>query len=294
MTPLADHSVHDRMVAMYLSLRRDRRLPCPVRAKPDSRGGCRSASDNRSKPQGIHDRDRPRAHSENVTQNAAHTGRRALKRLDKRRMVMRLDLEGARPPVPNIDDPGVLSRPLQHALAPRRQPLQMHARRLVGAVLTPHHAEDAQFGEGWFPATEKLFDLLVFVRRKSVLPDGFQRESRSQKSGHWRNYYCRISPRGGGNKSVCSGGRIRPPAGACTRHPKDGVRLLSPDSKPDPGSKINRQGRISDHFVVAPIQRIFDVDVRGHMRIHFVPTAEICANVSGSMINAEPEEITVG
>ena len=207
---------------------------------------------------------------------------------------MRLDLEGARPPVPNIDDPGVLSRPLQHALAPRRQPLQMHARRLVGAVLTPHHAEDAQFGEGWFPTTEKLFDLLVFVRRKSVLPDGFQRESRSQKSGHWRNYYCRISPRGGGNKSVCSGGRIRPPAGACTRHPKDGVRLLSPDSKPDPGSKINRQGRISDHFVVAPIQRIFDVDVRGHMRIHFVPTAEICANVSGSMINAEPEEITVG
>ena len=99
---------------------------------------------DRPEAQRIHHRDRPRAHGENVAQNSADAGGRALKRLDKRRMIVRLDLERAGPAVADVDDAGVLARPLHHQLAARGQPLQMHARRFVGAVLAPHHAEDAQ------------------------------------------------------------------------------------------------------------------------------------------------------
>ena len=102
---------------------------------------------DRPEAQRIHHRDRPRAHGENVAQNSADAGGRALKRFDERRMIVRLDLEGAGPAVANVDDAGVLARPLQHELAARGQALQVHARRLVGAVLAPHHAEDAEFGE---------------------------------------------------------------------------------------------------------------------------------------------------
>src|SRR5215469_11825011 len=83
-------------------------------------------------------------------------------------MVMRLDLKGTRPAIPNIDDARVLSRSLNDAAAACGQALEMNARRLVGAVLAPHHAEDSEFGERWL-AAKKLQDLLVFVWRDSVI-----------------------------------------------------------------------------------------------------------------------------
>ena len=87
-------------------------------------------------------------------------------------MIVRLDLEGAGPAVADVDDAGVLARPLHHAAAVRRQALQVHARRFVGAVLAPHHAEDAQLGEGRL-AAQRLQDALVFFRREAVFPDEF-------------------------------------------------------------------------------------------------------------------------
>src|SRR5882672_8344417 len=123
-------------------LRSDSRPRLPRRAQ--------LGSTYRPEPQRVHHRHRPRAHRENIAQNAAHSRSRALKRLNKGRMIMRLDLERAAPTVPDIDDAGILSRPLEHQLAARRQPLQMDARRLVRAVLTPHHAENAQFCPRWF------------------------------------------------------------------------------------------------------------------------------------------------
>src|SRR5205823_10350021 len=87
---------------------------------------------------------------------------------------------------------GILTRPLHHALATRRQTLQMHARRFVRAVLTPHHAEDAKFGERGFAAAEKLLDLLVFIGREAVLPEDFRRKGRDQGSSHGKRFYCRI------------------------------------------------------------------------------------------------------
>ena len=71
----------------------------------------------RPEAQRIHDGDRPRAHREDVAQNAADAGGRALKRLDKARMVVRFDLERDRVALADIDDARVLSRPLQHQLA---------------------------------------------------------------------------------------------------------------------------------------------------------------------------------
>src|ERR1700722_13514897 len=107
-------------------------------------------------------------------------------------MIVRLDLESAGPAVANVDDAGVLSWPLQHDLAARGQALQMDARRLVGAVLAPHHAEDPQFGQRWLAPAEKLLDLLVLVRGEAVLPEGLRRKGRGQGSGHGKSFYCRI------------------------------------------------------------------------------------------------------
>src|SRR5882724_12289486 len=47
----------------------------------------------------------------------------------------------------------------------------MHARRLVRAVLAPHHAEDTELGESGLASAQKLLDLVEFVGREAVLPD---------------------------------------------------------------------------------------------------------------------------
>src|ERR1700730_4802967 len=66
----------------------------------------------------------PRAHGEDVAQNSAHAGGGALKRFDEARMIVRLDFESAGPSVADVDDAGILARPLQHPLAARGQALQ--------------------------------------------------------------------------------------------------------------------------------------------------------------------------
>ena len=98
--------------------------------------------------QRVQQRDRPRAHREDVADDAADAGRGALVRLDERRMVVRFDLEDRGQPVADVDRAGVLARPLQDARALGRQLLQVDARALVAAVLGPHHREDAELGEG--------------------------------------------------------------------------------------------------------------------------------------------------
>ena len=69
---------------------------------------------DRAKAQRIHHRDRPRAHGEDIAQNSADAGGRSLEGLNERRMIVRLDLEGAGPAVADINDAGVFARPLQH------------------------------------------------------------------------------------------------------------------------------------------------------------------------------------
>jgi hypothetical protein len=59
-------------------------------------------------------------------------------------MVVRLDLEGDRLAVPEIDHAGVLTGPLQDAFALRGKPLQQEGRMLVAAMLGPEEREDGK------------------------------------------------------------------------------------------------------------------------------------------------------
>ena len=65
----------------------------------------------------VHHRDRPGPHREDVADDAADAGRRALVRLDRGRMVVALDAHRDRHAFADVDDPGALARPDQH---PRR------------------------------------------------------------------------------------------------------------------------------------------------------------------------------
>ena len=121
----------------------------------------------RSESQRVEERDRTRTHREDVADDAADAGRRALIRLDERRVIVRLDLEDRGETVADIDCAGILSRPLQHARAGGRQRFQMHARALVAAVLRPHHRKDAELGERRLAAHD-VEDPLVFLTGEPV------------------------------------------------------------------------------------------------------------------------------
>src|SRR5512143_2970830 len=95
----------------------------------------------------VHHRDRSCTHGEDVTHNAADAGGGALIGLDEARVVVTLHLENAGIAVVDVDDAGVLAWPLQHPRRLGRKLAQMDARRLVGAMLAPHHAEDAELDE---------------------------------------------------------------------------------------------------------------------------------------------------
>ena len=81
--------------------------------------------------QRVHQRDRSRAHREDVANDAAHTGRGALVRLDERWMVMGLDLEDGCETVADVDGARVLARSLQHARPLSRQLLRRCMRELL-------------------------------------------------------------------------------------------------------------------------------------------------------------------
>src|SRR5271157_1303680 len=61
---------------------------------------------DRPEAERVHDSQRPRAHGEDVAQDAAHACGRALKRLDVAGVVVALDLEGAGPAFAYVDDAG--------------------------------------------------------------------------------------------------------------------------------------------------------------------------------------------
>ena len=77
-----------------------------------------------AEPQRVHDRDRAGAHRHDVADDAADAGGRTLVGLDVGRVVVRLDLEGHRPAVADVDDAGVLADADEQLLA-----------HLVGGVL---------------------------------------------------------------------------------------------------------------------------------------------------------------
>ena len=141
------HRVHEAVPTVGLvedRLAADVRHPDAVPVVPDPRDGPTEAQAVAAEAQAVEQRDRPRAHRDDVSQDPADAGRRALKRLDGRGMVVRLDLERDRLAVAEVDHARVLTRPLQDARAGRGQPLQEQRRVLVAAVLRPEQREDRE------------------------------------------------------------------------------------------------------------------------------------------------------
>ena len=114
--------------------------------------------------QPVEQRDRPRAHRDDVAQDPSHSRRRALERLDGGRVVVALHLEGDREPVAEVEDARVLARPLEHALALARQPLQEQRGVLVAAVLRPEQREDGELEVVRVPSEQRLDAIVLLVR----------------------------------------------------------------------------------------------------------------------------------
>ena len=95
----------------------------------------------------VEDRDRARAHREDVAQDAAHAGGGALVRLHRGGVVVALDLERHGQPVADPDHAGVVAGAGHHAVADRvGRVFEERLGALVRAVLAPHHAEHGQLG----------------------------------------------------------------------------------------------------------------------------------------------------
>ena len=134
----------------------------------------------RAEAEAVQQRDRTRAHRDDVPQDSADARGRSLERLDGRRVVVRLHLEGDRDAAAEVDHPGVLARPLQHALAARGQPLQQPRRMLVPAVLRPEEREDREL-EVVRRASKQLLDTVELpVREAEAAVEWFR--DRAQES----------------------------------------------------------------------------------------------------------------
>jgi hypothetical protein len=80
-------------------------------------------------------------------------------------VVVALDLERDREPVADVDDAGVLARPLQDRLARRGQPLEQRRRMLVAAVLAPQEREDRELEMVRLPLEEVADPVELAVRQ---------------------------------------------------------------------------------------------------------------------------------
>ena len=96
----------------------------PVAVGADPADGTREVVVRGAEAESVEERDRPGAHRDDVAEDPADAGRRALERLDRGRVVVALGFERDREPVPEVEHAGVLARPLQHPRAATRQPLQ--------------------------------------------------------------------------------------------------------------------------------------------------------------------------
>ena len=104
------------------------------------------SSVERAEQQRVEQRDRARAHRDDVAHDAADAGRRALVGLDRARVRVRLDLEHGGDAVADVDGAGVLPGADEHGRALGRQRAQVDLRGLVRAVLRPHRRVHRELG----------------------------------------------------------------------------------------------------------------------------------------------------
>jgi hypothetical protein len=96
-------------------------------------------------------------------------------------VVVALGLERDGEPVAEVEDAGVLPRPLQYAWATARQPLQEQRRVLVAAVLRPEQREDGQL-EMVRLTLEQLLDARVLPVREAELAVEWLFRDRAQET----------------------------------------------------------------------------------------------------------------
>ena len=163
------HRVHERVRGVRLvedALAADGRHADRVPVGADSRHGTREGVVGRAEAEPVEERDRARAHGDDVAEDSADPGRRALERLDRGRMVVALDLEGGRLAVAQVDHACVLARALEDARAVGREAAQEERRMLVAAVLRPEEREDGQLERVRIPL-EQVADTFVFPVRQA-------------------------------------------------------------------------------------------------------------------------------
>jgi hypothetical protein len=135
----------------------------------DARDGALEGEVGSAEAQTVEERDRPRAHGDDVAQDSADAGGCALERLDRRRVIVALDLERDRLALAEIDDARVLARPLEDARAVARKALQQERRMLVTAMLAPEQREHGQL-ELVRLATEQRLDARELAVREAERP----------------------------------------------------------------------------------------------------------------------------
>ncbi len=163
------HRVHEAVVAVGLvehDLAAHGRHTDAVAVVADAADRSREVPIGLGKAESVEERDRPRTHGDDVAQNPSHSCRGALERLDRRGVVVALDLEGDGEAVTEIEHSGVLARPLQDARAFARKPLQEQSGVLVAAVLRPEEREDGEL-EVVRIALEESADALVLPVRQA-------------------------------------------------------------------------------------------------------------------------------
>ena len=100
----------------------------------------------------VHDGQRSGAHGG----DDADARGRALEGLNIAGVVVAFNLESAGPAIANVDDAGVFAWPLNDAVAPGGEALEMDAARFIGAMLAPHYGID-EFGErGTRPSAARM------------------------------------------------------------------------------------------------------------------------------------------
>ena len=212
---------------------------------PDTR--CRVLGCSGSpKRQRIQARDRPRAHGEDVAQDAADAGRRALIGLDIARMVVALHLEHHREPVADIDHAGILARPLDHPGRLGRQPAQMDLRGFVRAMLVPHRREDAELGERRL-APDQIEDALIFVGLEAVLGDEFRRDADFVRDHNGHKVGLSMSRRNRGIGRNRQKTAARQSASALLRRPARVGRSGLVVPRKSPGVSLDRARRRAEH-----------------------------------------------
>jgi len=102
-----------------------------------------------------------------ISRRIPHSGGRPLVGLDERRMVVAFHFKRHGEAVADIDDAGVLARPLEHVRSLGGKLFQVMPRALVATVLRPHDREDPKLGIVRFPA-EQRDDLPILFRRQTM------------------------------------------------------------------------------------------------------------------------------